>query len=120
MTSWLVAPQCTKPAASASRLGDLGGQRVDQRNREIAGDRRRLRQGLDVVALGLAGVGDRADGVVGDDADGGFRARQRDLEIEHALQPRAVGHDRAHRRAGKQRRQQGEGISRSVIGSVEH
>ena len=31
MTSWLVAPQCTKPAAFVSLLATSGGQRFDQR-----------------------------------------------------------------------------------------
>ena len=38
--------------------------------------------------------------VGGDDADGGLGAGQRRLEVEHALQPRPVAHERAHRRAG--------------------
>ena len=68
---------------------------------DVAGGDRGLGQRGEVVVLGLAGLADRDRRRRRDDADRGLGARQRRLEIEHALQPRPVGHDGAHRRAGE-------------------
>ena len=87
-------------------LGDLGGERIDQRDGDIAGGRRGLAQRREVVAVGAGGLGDPLDGERRDDADLRFRARERDLEIEHALHARAIVEDRAHGRARDQRGQQ--------------
>ena len=106
ITSWLVAPQCTKLAASGSRWRDLVRQRVHQRRwRCCRTGSCGLDQGGDVVVLGLAGIGDRRRAGRRNHADRGLGAGQRGLEVEHALQPRPVAHDGAHRRAGEQRRQ---------------
>ena len=43
-------------------LGDLGGQRVDQRDGDVAGGRGRLGQRREVVALGLGGSAIRSAG----------------------------------------------------------
>ena len=60
----------------------------------------------DLVAVGAGGGGDPLDGERRDDADLRLRARERNLEIEHALQARAIVEDRAHGRARDQRGQQ--------------
>ena len=86
-------------------LGDLGAERLDQRDRDIAGDDRLLTQRLNVVALGFGGIGDLVAGQRRYDADGGFRPRQRDDEVEHTLQPRAVVEHGAHGGARDQRGQ---------------
>ena len=80
-------------------LGDLGGERLDQRDRDVAGGDRRFAERGEVVALGAAGGRDRIDRRGRDDADRRLGARQRHLEIEHALQPRAIIEDRTHGRA---------------------
>jgi len=87
-------------------LGDLGGERIDQRDGDIAGGRGRFAQRREVVAFGARRLGDRVDGARRNDADRRFRARQRDLEIEHALHARAVVERRAHGRARDQRSEQ--------------
>ena len=87
-------------------LGDLGGERIDQRDGDIAGGHRGLAQRREVVAVGAGGLGDPLDGERRDDADLRFRARERNLEIEHALHARAIVEDRAHGRARDQRGQQ--------------
>jgi hypothetical protein len=87
-------------------LGDLDGERVDQRDGDIAGGHSRFAQRREVVAFGAGGLGDPVDGERRDDADRRFRARERDLEIEHALQARAIIEDGAHGRARNQRGQQ--------------
>ena len=87
-------------------LGDLGGERIDQRDGDIAGGGGRFAQRRDVVAFGARRLGDRVDGARRNDADLRLGARQRDLEIEHALQARAIVERRAHGRARDQRSEQ--------------
>ena len=69
-------------------------------------DRGFLAERLDVVALGAGGGGDLVRGERRNDADRRFRACERDLEIEHALQPRAIIQDGAHGGARDQRGEQ--------------
>ncbi len=38
MASWLVAPQCTNPAAFSSDLATACGERFDQRDSEVSGE----------------------------------------------------------------------------------
>jgi hypothetical protein len=101
---------CCSPMHVAGRgrigLGDLGGQRVDQRDGDIAGGHGRFAQRREVVAFGAGGLGDPVDGERRHDAGRRFRARERDLEIEHALHARAIVEDGAHGRARNQRGQQ--------------
>ena len=87
-------------------LGDLGGERIDQRGRDISGGDGLFTQRIHVVALGLGGIGDLVAGQRRHDAHGRLRARQRDDEIEHLLQPRAIIEHSAHGRARDQRGQQ--------------
>ena len=87
-------------------LGDLGSERIDQRSGDVAGRRGFLAERLDVVALGAGGGGDLVGGERRNDADRRFRACERDLEIEHALQPRAIIQDGAHGGARDQRGEQ--------------
>ena len=83
------------PVDEAGRLrvvrGDLGLELVDERDRQVAGLRGSLRQGLGVEELGAALRGDGRGGAGGDHARLRFGARQRRLEVQHALEPRAVG-----------------------------
>ena len=97
-------------------LGDLGGERIDQRNGDVAGGHGFFAQRLKVVALRLGGIGDLVGGERWNDADGGLCACERDLEIEHALQPRAIVEDGAHGGTRDQRGQQRGGARGSVIG----
>ena len=87
-------------------LGHLGSQRPDQRDRDIARHGCLFSQGLGVIAFGAGGSGDMIGGERRYDAECGLRACERDLEVEHALQARAVIHDGAHGRARDQRGQQ--------------
>ena len=87
-------------------LGDLGGERVDQRDGDIAGGDGRFAQRGEVVAFGPAASAIGSTASAGTMPTAASRARQRDLEIEHALHPRAIVEDGAHGRAGEQRGQQ--------------
>ena len=88
MTSWLVAPRCTWPAASPP---DLLPQSPDERLRGVADRPALLEQLAEVVQLDAAGSGDRDRGVLGDDARGRLRSRERAFDLEHRLEPRPVG-----------------------------
>ena len=101
-------------------LADFGGQRVDQRNGEVARDDGALGQCGEIVVPRLAGFGDGAGMARGHDADGGFGARERGLEVEHALHARTVVEHGAHlvgrvQRRQKRRREQGIGHSRAHV-----
>ena len=87
-------------------LGDLGGQRLDERRNHRAGLDGLAAERLDVIALGARRFGDRIDAGYRDDAERGLGARQRSLDVEHVLQARTIVEDRAHRRARDQGRQQ--------------
>jgi hypothetical protein len=87
-------------------LGDLGGQRLDQRNGDIARCHGFLANGGDVVAVRAGCLGDGIDRDRRDHADRGLCARQRYFDIEHVLQAGAVIDDGSHRRARGQRREQ--------------
>ena len=87
-------------------LGDFGGQCLDERNGHSGGLDRLLAERRDVITLGVRGFRDRIDAGCRDHPDGGLGARQRHLDIEHVLQPRAIIEDGTHRRARHQRRQQ--------------
>ena len=100
-------------------LGDVGRQGFDQRREDIAGARRRRGDRRDIEALDLGGRRDRLDRLVRDDADGGLRAGERRLEVQHALQARAVVDDGPHRGARKHRHQQGRGRKRFGHGNRE-
>ena len=86
--------------------GDRLRQRIHHGDGDVAGGGRRFHERCDVVALSVAGLAD--DGRAGrrDHADRGLGAGQGGFEVEHALQPRAIAHDGAHRRAGVERRHQ--------------
>jgi hypothetical protein len=91
-------------------LGHLVGERRDQRARDVAGVRGGFAQRREIVPFGLAGSGDRPDAAGGDRRHGGLGARQRRLEIQHALQVGMVVDDRPHRSARDQRREQRGGV----------
>ena len=76
--------------------GDFCGERLDERDRQIAGPCGGLGQISEIEGAGLAGLRDRLGTRRRDDADGGLRARQRRLEIEHVLQVGQVVANRAH------------------------
>jgi hypothetical protein len=59
-----------------------------------------------MIAVADRPIADVARGLWRYDAGRRFRARERDLEIEHALHARAIVEDRAHGRARDQRGQQ--------------
>ncbi len=89
-------------------LGDIGGERLDQRDREIAGPRRGLapaRQDRTTSALQAAAIG--AAALSGMTPVSRFGARQRCFEIEHVLQARHIVADGAHGGARQHRREQG-------------
>lgn len=89
-------------------LADIGGQRLDQGNREIARPGRGLGEGGQIEGVGLAGGFDRAHGGCGNHTRGGLGPGQGCLEIEHVLQGGAVVADVAHGCARQHRRKQGE------------
>ena len=101
-------------------LADFGGQGVDQRDGEIAGDDGRLAQRGEIVVPDLAGFGDGPGVACRHDADCGRGASERGLEIEHALDASAVVEHGAHlvgrvERRQKRRREQGVRHSRANI-----
>jgi hypothetical protein len=75
---------------------DAGGQRLDQGNRRVGGERRRLADGGDVVERGIALRCDDGGGLLRDHPHLGFGPGQRRLEIQHALQRRAIVEERRH------------------------
>ena len=70
---------------------------------------------VEVVAFGAGGLGDRLDGERRDDADRRFRARERDLEIEHALQR---ARDRRGSRAWPRSKSAGSAVTMELAGLV--
>jgi len=91
------------------RLLHLGSQRLDQRDCEVAGGDRRLRERIEVEPVRPARGHDRRHRRSRDHSGRGFRARQRRLHVQHALDARAVREDRAHRGAREQRAMEAEG-----------
>ena len=95
--------------ARGLRVGfrDMGGQRFDQGNGEVARTRRGLGQASEIEGFGPAGLCDGLGRALRNHARRGLGVRQRRLEIEHMLEGRHVVADGAHRRArehgGKQR-----------------
>ncbi len=87
--------------------GDIGGERLDQRDREIAGPDRGLGEGAGIECFGLAGLRDGAGRRCGDDPGCRFGAGQGCFKIEHVLQIRRIGADRAHGGARQHGREQG-------------
>ncbi|MNE36651.1 hypothetical protein D3C80_1304700 [compost metagenome] len=81
--------------------GDLPAEGLDQRDRRVAGAGDGDGQRFDVIGFGTAGGGDGRHGGGRDQPDRRLGARQRGLEIEHALQATAVAEHRTHRRAGE-------------------
>ncbi|MGY4377538.1 hypothetical protein ACVWZ3_005177 [Bradyrhizobium sp. i1.3.6] len=67
-------------------LADIGRERLDQGNREIAGSRRGLAQSGHIKAISLARGFDRAHRGCGNHIRGGLGACQGCLEIEHVLE----------------------------------
>ena len=96
ITSWLVLPQCTTPAASASNSATVSVSLLDQRNRQAAGARAGRDDAGHVVQLGLAGAGDRRRGGFGHEALGRLRAHQRGFEVEHRLHGGVLAEHRGH------------------------
>lgn len=92
----------------------LAAQRLDQRDRRVAGSGDRLGQRQRVVQFGAAGRLDRRHRRRGNHPGARLGAGQGGLEVEHALQAAAVGEHRAHRR----RREIG--IEQLVGGYVAH
>ncbi len=88
ITSWLVAPRCTWPAASSPTRSP---QSPDERLRRVADSSTLLEQLAEVVQLQAAGGGDRVRRLGGHDACGRLRPRERALELEHRLEPRLIG-----------------------------
>ena len=84
-------------------LADLRGEGLDQGDDDIAGNDRRLRKGGKFIVLGTRGVRDRIDDERGNNPHRRLRACQRNLEIEHALQARAIVKNAAHGGARKHR-----------------
>jgi hypothetical protein len=82
-------------------LLDRRGQRLDQRDRDIAGGHGRFAKSGDIEFVRPAAIADRLRRPFRDDAQRRFGARQRALDIEHPLQSGGVCHGRAHRCAGK-------------------
>jgi len=80
---------------------DTLAQRFDQWNGRIAGTDDGLGQCRRVIEFGVAGGGNRRHGLGRNQSGAGLGARQRGLEIQHALQPAAVAEDRAHGRLGE-------------------
>ena len=108
------------PGRLLAALADFGGQRVDQGGGEIAGDDRALAQRRKIVVPDLTGFSDGAGMARGHDADRGLGARERGLEIEHALHARTVVEHGAHlvgrvERRQKRRREQRVGHSRANV-----
>ena len=87
--------------------GDLGGERLDEGDGEIAGARRGLGQCRKIERFGLAGLRDRARRARGDDAGCRLGARQRCFEIEHVLEACHIVADGAHGGARQHGREQG-------------
>ena len=88
-------------------LGNGSRQRLDQRDRKIAGFCRSFRQRGQIERPGAAGSLNRPRRFCRNDAGGGFRPRQRGLKIEHVLQIGHVVADGAHGSARQHRREQG-------------
>ncbi len=80
---------------------NLPAERLDQRNRRIAGRGDRLGQCAQVVVLGMTGRLDGVDRSGGDHLGPRFGPGQRRLEIQHALHTAAVGKHLTHRGAGE-------------------
>ena len=67
-------------------LGDIGGERLDQRDGQVAGTGRGFGQCCEVELLRAAGGTDRACCGLWNHPGGGLGARQRRLEIQHVLE----------------------------------
>jgi hypothetical protein len=76
--------------------GDIGGERLDQGDREIAGGCRGLGQISEIKRACLAGLCDRARCISGDDAGRCLGARECCFKIEHVLEIGSIIADRAH------------------------
>ena len=87
--------------------GDIGGERLDEGDCEIAGAGRRVGEGGEIERRGPAGVLDRARRGRGDDPGSRLGARKRGFKIEHVLQIGHVVANRAHGGARQHRREQG-------------
>jgi hypothetical protein len=83
-------------------LRHFGGQCLYERDREIAGGDGREAERADIVELRVAGLGNRLGGTLGDHTDRGLGRGQCGFRPQHTVEPRAVGHDLAHRSAGEQ------------------
>ena len=93
-------------------LGDFGGERLDQRARDVAGADSLLAEPSEVVAVGRAGRGNRIDRRGRNDTDGRLGAGERHFEIEHALHARPIIEDQTHGFARHERGQQRGGDER--------
>ena len=76
--------------------GDLGGECLDKRDREVTGARCRLGQCAEVERTGFAGFRNRIGRARGDDAICRLGARERGFKIEHVLEACHVVADGAH------------------------
>ena len=102
MMSCVVAPQCAHAPASP----DSRDERADQRHQRVLRVGDAVAQGVEVVAIGLAGLGDRSRGLAGDHPAVGQREGERCLGIEPALHELRRVEDRPHRRRAEEVAQQ--------------
>ena len=86
---------------AARLLVDFCGQRLDQRDPDIAGERRPPTDLSDVIKRRVAGGADRRDAGGRDDANLRLCRRQPRLELQHRLQHGAVGEDFINGRGGE-------------------
>ena len=72
-------------------FGDEGGELFNERDGEIAGDRSRSGESVQIKFRGVAICRDRSGCGRGNEAGFGFGASQRGFEIEHRLDASGVG-----------------------------
>ncbi|KPY87383.1 hypothetical protein ALO94_201003 [Pseudomonas syringae pv. spinaceae] len=75
---------------------NLPAERLDQRDRRIAGAAYGNGQFVEIEQLGAAALLDISHDLLRDQADSRLRPSQRSLEIEHALHPAFVRENVAH------------------------
>ena len=94
IASWLVAPQWTKQAASASCLAHQRPELSNQRDGQVPCERGVASEGRQIEALHRTERVDDDHRVPGDHACPPLGARQGGLEVEHPLHARTVGKSR--------------------------
>jgi hypothetical protein len=71
--------------------GNLSGQVMHERDREVARAPRFRGDGFDIMEIRPRRRADRESCRGGDDIERRFRFRQARFDVEHRLQPRAIG-----------------------------